>query len=106
MSDSLVLYLDRGDVMHVIDPDTIQNFDEEIPQLMMIAIAIINEGYQGVVIDECRLKNGGYFHAINANLDTYEGLIFNNLQVQIGELPSPEAILEKIKAAYANSRRG
>ena len=103
MSNSLVFYSDRDDVVHIIDPDAIQNIDDETPPLMMIAIAIINEGYEGVVIDEHRLNSGRYFHAISSNLDTHEGQIFDNLRKQTVELPSPGTVLEKIKVAYASA---
>lgn len=103
MSNSLVFYWDRNDVVHIIDPDAIKNIDDEISPLMMIAIAIINEGYEGVVIDEHRLNSGRYFHAITSNLETHEGQIFDNLRKQTQKLPSPSTVIEKIKVAYASA---
>lgn len=103
MSDSLVFYCDRNDVIHVIDPDLVQHFDDEVPLLMVIAAAIINEGYGGVVVDEKRLNNGRYLFAFSVNLGTCEGKIFSDLQQLEGELPSAKEVIEAIEIAYAQS---
>jgi hypothetical protein len=104
MGDSLVLYWDRNDVIHVIDPDAIQHCEGEISPLMMIAAAVINAGYGGVVIDERRLNNGRFLCAVNANLGTHEGQIFASLQNSMGQLPTTKDVLEAIKTAYAESK--
>lgn len=104
MSDSLVFYWDRNDVMHVIDPDEVQHFPDEMPPLMVIAAAVINAGYGGVVVDEKRLNNGRYLYALNLNLGTCEGKIFADLQQLGNELPSVKEVIGAIEKAYAQSK--
>ena len=100
MSDSLVFYWDRGDVMHVVDPDIMKHVDGFSP-LMMIAIRIINAGYKGVVIDEQLMSNGRYFQALNVDLATHEGAMMNALQDCGENLPSVDIVLQPLKLAYA-----
>ena len=100
----MVFYWDRNDDIHVIDPDVIQHYEGEISPLMMIAAAIINAGYRGVVIDEKQLNNGRFLFAVNANLGTHEGQIFAGLQNSIGELPTAKDVLVTIETAYAESK--
>jgi hypothetical protein len=103
MSDSLVFYFDRNDVMHVIDPDVVQYFGDEMPPLLVIAAAVIKAGYGGVVVDKKRLNNGRYIFVLNSNLGTCEGRIFADLQQLGHELPSVEEVIEAIEIAYAKA---
>lgn len=100
MSDSLVFYWDRGDVMHIVDPDGLKHFDDLSP-LMLIAIEIINAGYKGVVIDEQLMSNGHYFQALNIDLATPEGEMLQALQDLGANLPPVNVVLEALKLAYA-----
>lgn len=100
MSDSLVFYWDRGDVMHIVDPDGLKHFDDLSP-LMLIAIEIINAGYEGVVIDEQLMSNGRYFQALNIDLATPEGEMLQALQDLGANLPPVNIVLEALKLAYA-----
>lgn len=102
MSDSLVFYWDRADNLNLIDPDVIPHFDGGHP-LLNIVVDIINAGYEGVVIDEQRLSNGRYFHALNVNLATPEGQIVSALQAayDAGEkISSSREVIESINLAY------
>jgi len=100
MSDSLVFYWDRGDVMHIVDPDGIEHFDGFSP-LMMIAIGIINAGYKGVIIDEQLMSNGRYFQALNVDLATHEGAMMDVLRDCGENIPSVDIVLQSLKLAYA-----
>jgi hypothetical protein len=102
MSDGLVFYWDRADNLNLIDPDVIPHFDGGHP-LLNIVVDIINAGYEGVVIDEQRLSNGRYFHALNVNLATPEGQIVSALQAayDAGEkISSSREVIESINLAY------
>jgi len=100
MSDSLVLYLDRNEILNVIDPDVLPDTDRLEP-LIDIVIAIINAGYVGVRLDYEKLTDGRHFLAINFNTDTIEGKIIEELnRVNEKELPTPQSVVDKIKAAY------
>lgn len=100
MSDSLVFYWDRGDVMHIVDPDGLKHFDN-LPPLMLIAIEIINAGYKGVAIDEQLMSNGRYFQALNIDLASHEGEMLHTLQDLGTNLPPVNVVLEALKIAYA-----
>lgn len=102
MSDSLVFYWDRADNLNLIDPDVIPHFDGGHP-VLNIVVDIINAGYEGVVIDEQRLSNGRYFHALNVNLATPEGRIVSALQnsFEAGEeIPTAREVIESINHVY------
>lgn len=102
MSDSLVFYWDRVDNLNLIDPDIIPHFDDEHP-VLKIVVDVINAGYEGVIIDEQRLSNGKYFHALNVNLATPEGRIISEIQSSFEarqELPTVSEVFQKIKDEY------
>ena len=105
MSDSIVFYLDRGNVMHIVDPDTLHHQDTIHP-VMEIAIAVINAGYSGVLIDEFQLANGRFVQCLNLNHATPEGRILAEVQEKLEPgcaLPPPEAVLALIRKEYAQS---
>ena len=80
----------------------IPHFDDGHP-VLNIVVDIINAGYEGVVIDEQRLSNGRYFHALNANLATPEGRIVSGLQSSFEageEIPTAREVIEAINHAY------
>jgi hypothetical protein len=102
MSDSLVFYWDRADNLNIIGSDVIPHFDSGHP-LLNIVVDIINAGYGGVMIDEQRLSDGKYFHALNANLATPEGMIVSELQDSFeagDEIPTANEVLELINKRY------
>ncbi len=102
MSDSLVFYWDRANNLNLIDPDGIPHFDDGHP-ILNIAVDVINAGYNGVVIDEQKLSNGRYFHALNCNLGTPEGAIVSALQSSFTagmQIPSSREVIEAINLAY------
>lgn len=103
MSDSIVFYLDRANVTHVIDPDSVPHHDAIHP-LMDIAIAVINAGYSGVILDESRLSNGRFLQCLNVDHGTPEGRVI----AAVGALSdsgygllSADAVLVLIKREYA-----
>ena len=103
MTKSVIVYLDRSDTVQVIDPSSLPHSDDVNP-LMLIAAAVINAGFDGVIIHEQRLANGRYFQALNTNIATPEGRILAALsKVEPTKLPTPKAVLEDIRRAYRDS---
>ena len=102
MTKSMIFYLDRSDTVQVIDPSSLPHSDDVNP-LMLIAAAVINAGFDGVIIHEQRLANGRYFQALNTNIATPEGRILEALsKLEPAKLPTPKAVLEDIRRAYRN----
>jgi hypothetical protein len=102
MSNSIVFYHDHGDVMHIIDPDALPHHDTIHP-LLDIAVAVINAGYAGVRIDECRLSNGRYMQCLNVNHATPEGRILDAIGTEFassGDWPLPDAVVDLIRKYY------
>ncbi len=100
MKSSLLFYLDRSNTVNVIDSRTLSHSDELSP-IMLIAAAVMNAGYDGVIIDELRMANGRYFHALNTNMATPEGRILADLcKVDPAVLPPPKVVLAEIRQAY------
>ena len=100
--ESLLIYLDRGENINIIDPDSIPHF-EDTPPLLEIMVAIIAAGYEGVAVDEQKLSSGKYFYGLNCNLDSPEGEYFYELlrRDELGEqLPSCCQALDDIKGKY------
>ena len=103
MKSSVIFYLDQSDKMKIIDSSSLRHSDDLNP-LMLIAVAVINAGFDGVIIDEQRLANGRYFQALNTNIATPEGRILAALsKVEPTKLPTPKAVLEDIRRAYRDS---
>lgn len=100
MKSSIIFYLDRSETLKVIDSSSLPHSDDLNP-LMLIAAAVINAGYAGVVVDECRMENGRNFQALNTNIATPEGRILAVLcKLDPVKLPTPKAVLEDIRWAY------
>ncbi len=103
MSKSIAFYHGRDDVFHAVDPDDLpiaQNL-----QVIDFVVAVINAGFNGVVVDEKRLSDGRFIHCISANQDTPEGQIVQALAsiADLGEpMPSIKFVLETIKKKYAD----
>jgi|Laugresbdmm110dd_1035094.scaffolds.fasta_scaffold35483_3 hypothetical protein len=105
MSDSIVFYHGRDDVLHIIDPDGLPHFDEH-PPIIDIVVAVINAGYAGVFVDEKKLSNGRFILGLSVNQGTPEGQVIQNLvsAADAGkQLPSIGFVLEQIKNQYAVS---
>ena len=102
MNDSLVVYLGRNDAAHIVDPDCVPHSDNLSP-LQNLVIDIINAGYEGVFVDEKRLKNGRYFCALSTNGNTPEGRLLNQLSSDYANgkpIPPSNDVLARIKKAY------
>ena len=106
MNKSVIFYLDRSDTVQIIDPSTLSHSDGLNP-IMLIAAAVINAGYDGVIVDEQRMANGRYFQALNTNSATPEGRILAALcKIDPSQLPSPQDVLDDIRRAYQNGGGG
>lgn len=102
MSNSVVLYHGRDDNLYVVDPDCIPHFDDT-PPLLRLAAAIIEAGYEGVIVDEKQLLNGRIIHCLSTNSATPEGRIFAGLAEALSDgktVPSSAAVLESIQREY------
>jgi hypothetical protein len=102
MNDSLVVYLDRNNTNHIVDPDCVPHSDDLSP-LQNLVIDIINAGYEGVIVDEKRLKNDRYFCALNTNRNTPEGQLLAQLRSDYANgkpMPPSHEVLARIKQAY------
>jgi hypothetical protein len=103
MSDSLVLVLNRVNELHVIDPDSLPHSDGLHP-IVLIAVAVINAGFQGVAVDEGRLSNGRSLQALSIDRLSPEGQMLQALceRSQAGfKLPSPEEVVQGIQTICA-----
>ncbi len=106
MKKSLLAYLDRGDGIHLVDSEKLPHTDGLAP-IMQIAVAIINAGYKGVVIDSHRMANGRYFQALNVDLSTLEGRFLKLLELtNRSAWPSPEEFVQIIRAEYESDQGG
>jgi hypothetical protein len=100
MTKSILLYLDRSETVQIIDSDSLPHTDDLSP-IMLIAAAVINAGYAGVIVDEQRMANGRYFQALNTDIATPEGKILCELsKLDPAVLPTPEAVLDSIRKVY------
>lgn len=102
MSNSIVIYYGRDDVMRLVDPDALPHFDD-FPPLLDIVISVINAGYKGVVVDEKQLSNGRFTIGLSIVKGTPEGQIIQDLSVAVNEgkeLPSIEFVMEQINKKY------
>lgn len=102
MSNSIVFYHGRDDVIYVIDPEAVPHSDE-LPPLFDVVIAMIKAGYQGVVVDEKRLNNGRVMHCLSIVEGTPEGTALQDLMAiaNAGKpLPSIDSVLAQLRAQY------
>ena len=103
MSDSVVFFHGRDNVLHVIDPDCVKHSDGMTP-LQEIVIAVINAGYRGVVVDEKQLANGRFLCCISSDFSTPEGQILQEITKAVEQgysAPSVNQALETIAKRYA-----
>ena len=103
MSNSVVFFHGRDNVLHVIDPDCVKHSDDISP-LQEIVIAVINAGYRGVVVDEKQLANGRFLSCISTNCSTPEGQILQEITNAVEQghsAPSVNQVLEAIAKRYA-----
>ena len=102
MSDSILLVHSRSNDLHIVDPDGIPHSDDPSP-LMLFAVELIKAGYEGVAVDEIRLKNGRFVHSLEVNLATPEGVVMRKLSTALNEgrpLPDLPTVLEAIRRIY------
>ena len=102
MSNSVVLYHGRDDNLYVVDPDCIPHFDDT-PPLLRLAAAIIEAGYEGVIVDEKQLLNGRVIHCLSTNSATPEGRILAGVSVAYSAgkpLPSTADVMAAITGEY------
>ncbi len=102
MSNSIVFYHGRDDVIYVIEPESVPHSDE-LPPLFEIVIAMIKAGYQGVFVDEKRLTNGRVMHCLSIVEGTPEGTALQDLMAKANAgkpLPSVDSVLKQLKALY------
>lgn len=110
MNGSLILYWDRGGDLLIVESDDLPHFDTE-PPLLAHAAALLNAGFEGVAVDQKRLANGRYFHALNVDTASPEGQMMEALheRLQAGfKLPPPEVVVQAVQIEYArraNARR-
>lgn len=99
----LLAYRDRADVIRLIDPDTLPHTDGLAP-ITLVAVAIINAGYKGVIVDSHRMANGRYLHALYVDLATIEGRFLRLLELtNRSTWPSPEEFVQIIRDAYEDA---
>jgi hypothetical protein len=102
MSNSVVLYHGRDDNLYVVNPDCIPHFDDT-PPLLRIAAAIMQAGYDGVVVDEKQLLNRRFVHCLATNSATPEGRILAGVSEahSAGKpLPSTAAVMAAIRREH------
>ena len=103
MDESLIFYWDRSNHLNIVDSGAIPHFNNEHPVLNII-VDIINAGYHGVMIDEQRLSNGKYFHALSVDLNSPEGAIISAIQKSFEAkepIPTSQEVIESINHIYA-----
>lgn len=102
MSNSIVFYHGRDDVVHIVDPDAVPHFNE-LPPLFQIVVAVMKAGYQGIVVDEKRLANGRVMHFLSVVQGTPEGNVLQDLMADANAgkpLPSIDNVLAQLRAQY------
>jgi hypothetical protein len=102
MSDSLLFVHSRSNDLHIVDPQAIPHSDDLSP-IMQLAGGVIKAGYEGVAIDELKLKNGRYVYSLEVNLSTPEGVVIQKLSTALDEgrpLPNAPTVLEAIRLIY------
>ena len=102
MSDSLLFVHSRSNDLHIVDPDAIPHSDDLSP-IMQLAGEVIKAGYEGVAIDELKLKNGRYVYSLEGDLATPEGVVMQKLSNALEQgrpLPNAATVLEAIRRIY------
>ena len=103
MTDSVLLYVDRGNGPHIVESADLPHFDTE-PPLLGHAAALMNAGFQGVAVDQKRLADGRYFQALNVDTASPEGQLMQALHErhQAGfKLPLTEVVVQAVQIEYA-----
>ena len=102
MSDSLLFVNSRSNDLHIVDLDAIPHSDDLSP-IMQLAGEVIKAGYEGIAIDELKLKNGRYVYSLEVNLSTPDGVVIQKLSTALDEdrpLPNAPTVLEAIRRIY------
>jgi hypothetical protein len=103
MNHSVIFYLDRGNCLHVLACEDLPHFDTCHPA-MDLAVDLMNAGFEGVTIDERRLSNGRYFHALNSDPTSPEGQAIQalcELHAAGRPLPSSQLVVQAVLDEYA-----
>ena len=99
--EDLVLYLDRGNVLNVIDKENLKPSDDYHP-MIRIGIDLINAGYEGIAVDEQIMSDGSFFQALNGDHATPEGFVFKELLTEyqnLGRVPKMKEVWSRILEA-------
>lgn len=102
MSNSVVMHLSRSGKATVVDREDIPHTDDPHP-IMTLAVAVLNAGYTGIALDELKLSNGRVAHALDVNLSTPEGRVFQALSFIAeagGSMPEAPTVLAGLQVAY------
>ena len=102
MTESIIFHLDRGNHLHILETNAIPHFDT-FPPLLIHAAALINAGFKGVAIDEIRLANGRYCHALDVDMASPEGKVMqdlHDLHAAGGCLPSSQQVIKAVLDEY------
>lgn len=105
MSNSIVMHLSRSGEVNIYNSDDIPH-SNDLPPMMAIAAAVMNAGYTGLAIDEMKMSNGRYFHALDVDLATPEGRLLQELSHQFAcgkELPNIQVVLADLQLAYKST---
>lgn len=98
----MLLYRNQNDDIELFEDNFFQGQPNK-DNLIEIAIAIVDRGYEGVLIHHRKLQNGELFIAVNYREDTIEGALFAEIcdafELQL-KIPRPENVLRFIKLAY------
>lgn len=100
----MIFYWNMNEEIEIYEDGFFENQPNK-DALAEIAVEIVKDGYEGIVIHHHTLRKGGNFMGINFREDTIEGALFASI-CDAFELkkktPSPQNVLRLIKLAYEN----
>ena len=98
----MIFYWNMNDEIEIYEDGYIESQPNK-DVLAEIAVEIVMEGYEGIVIHQYPLRNGETFMGINFREDTIEGALFAEICDAFGlemKIPRPENVARFIKLAY------
>jgi hypothetical protein len=104
----MIFYQDMNDGIHIY-PDGYFDNQPNHDALLQIAVDIVLNGYQGLVLQAEPLESGEYFVGINFREDTPEGKIFSQIQADFERglsIPTSRKVLKKIRKSYRRREEG
>lgn len=107
MNDSILMHLSRSGEVIFSDCDEIPHTDD-VNTIMHIAVAVLNAGYTGIAVDELKLSNGRFAQALDVDLATPEGRLFQMLSTISsagGKLPEEKIVLDALERVYQQEAR-